>query len=200
MIFIVLLLACSHNSYCSFAGDPWPQCNPPDGDPWEWSRERQSPPWPCWPPSSNAAQDTIGLPGGKHMLQAHVIFFIYQNPKILFCKAAFNGFFSQTFPSLHSWHGLFWCKCNSLHLALFNHIGQLFRCIQIPLDGTLQTHKVSMRHGPYLRPCRSPDDICCFSFVHRCCHSIKEDHQVDQAQFALGEASLALSQPYNAFI
>jgi len=36
------------------------------------------------------------------------------------------------------------------------------------------------------------DDISCFSFVHRCHHSIIERHQIDQAQSALGEAVLAV--------
>ena len=32
--------------------------------------------------------------------------------------------------------------------------------------------------------------ICCSSFVHLCCHSIIEGHQIGRAQSALGEAVL----------
>ena len=36
------------------------------------------------------------------------------------------------------------------------------------------------------------DDICCPSFVHRCCHPIIEGHQIGQARSALGGVILAV--------
>ena len=42
------------------------------------------------------------------------------------------------------------------------------------------------------------DDICCPSFVHQCCFSIIEGHQVGLAQSALGEAVLTVLTPHLA--
>ena len=43
----------------------------------------------------NAAQDTVGLPGCKRTLLAHVQLLVHQDPKVLLCRAALKEIFIE---------------------------------------------------------------------------------------------------------
>ena len=92
-------------------------------------------PLPAGHSSVDAAQDSVGLVGGKSMLLAHVQLFIHHDAQVLFHMTAFKKFFSQSIlvsgiASTQVQHlalGLV-----ELHLVL---ICPLFKCVQVLLDG-----------------------------------------------------------------
>ena len=59
-------------------------------------RGGQSPPSPSRPPLINAAQNTVGLPGCKRTLLAHVQLLVHQDPQVLLHRAALKQIFPQT--------------------------------------------------------------------------------------------------------
>ncbi|EPP36844.1 hypothetical protein CP10743SC13_2219B, partial [Chlamydia psittaci 10_743_SC13] len=52
-------------------------------------------PLPAGHPFCNAAQNTVGLLGGKRTLLAHVQLLVHQDPQVLLHTAALKGFFAQ---------------------------------------------------------------------------------------------------------
>jgi len=75
---------------------PKPGCSTPDGATQGLSRRGQSPPSLAGHPSVDAAQETVGLPGCKHALLAHVQLFVHQKSQVLLVRAVHNDFFSQS--------------------------------------------------------------------------------------------------------
>jgi len=53
-------------------------------------------PRPAYLPFYDAAQDTVGLPGCRSTLLAHVQLFVHQNLQVFLIRAALNEFFSQS--------------------------------------------------------------------------------------------------------
>ncbi|KAK4823355.1 hypothetical protein QYF61_001703 [Mycteria americana] len=86
-------------------------------------------PRPAGHASFNAARDTIGFQGCKHMLPAHVQFFIHQYPQVPLWRAALNPFIPQ--PVL--------IPAQDLALGLVEphevHTGPVLKSVQVPLDG-----------------------------------------------------------------
>jgi len=84
----------SSMSFLSWGPNPWAQYSSWASQ--ELSRGGQPPPSPCYHPSFDAAQDTVGLLGCTQTVLAHIQLFIHQNSQVFLCRAVLSEFFSQS--------------------------------------------------------------------------------------------------------
>ena len=83
-------------------------------------------------PSSDVAQDMVGLLGCRYTLLAHVELFMHQNSQVLICRAALHEFFSQTVKNI-------WDCCDkSAASCTWNGIPSLY-CINCWKTTSLKT-------------------------------------------------------------
>ena len=70
-------------------------CSTPDGASQDLSRVGNHLPLPTGHPFYNAAQSTVGLPGCKQTLLAHVQLLVYKDPQVLLRRAALKEIFPR---------------------------------------------------------------------------------------------------------
>ena len=84
-------------------------------------------------PSSDGAQDTIGLPSCKSTLLAHVKFFIHQGPQLLLHRATLKLFSQSVYVS-----GITLTQVKNLALRFVEphwvHADPPFEFVKVPLD------------------------------------------------------------------
>ena len=98
-------------------GCPTPGCSTPEGDSQGRSRGEQSPSSPCWPPLF-LIQPRIPLAfwtGSAH-------YWLVLNVASTRLLSFFAGLLSSSSPSLHTYLGLPWPRCKTLHFTLLNLI------------------------------------------------------------------------------
>ena len=82
-------------------------------------------PLPAGHPSVDASQDTVGLPGCKSTLLAHIQLFTHQDPQVLLYRAALCRLFSHS------------VQISGIATNKRQHTSLLLKLVQVPLDASL---------------------------------------------------------------